>query len=133
MLMTAPVINRAPGVPPAAPIRLLIVDDSGFMRTAIRKMVERDGAVQVVGEARNGALGVEMARTLQPDVITMDVEMPEMDGLAATRLITRELGIPIIMVSSLTQASADVTVRALREGAVDYISKNSSFVSLDIV
>ncbi|MGE5548749.1 MAG: chemotaxis-specific protein-glutamate methyltransferase CheB [Solirubrobacterales bacterium] len=116
-----------------APIRLLIVDDSGFMRTAIRKMVERDGRVQVVGEARNGLIGVEMARSLRPDVITMDIEMPELNGLDATRLIMREIPTPIIMVSSLTQASADVTVRALREGAVDYISKSSSFVALDII
>lgn len=131
--MLSPTLATQPPKAPKRPIRLMVVDDSGFMRTAIRKMVEHDGGIQVVGEARNGAVAVEMARSLAPDVITMDVEMPEMNGLEATRRIMRETPTPIIMVSSVTQASADVTVRALREGAVDYISKSSSFVALDII
>ncbi len=115
------------------PIRLLIVDDSGFMRIAIRKMVEADPEIQVVGEARNGVAGVNMARELKPDVITMDVEMPDMDGVAATRAIMAERPIPVIMVSSVTQKGAQTTVEALTAGAVDFISKSSSFVQLDIV
>lgn len=114
-------------------IRLLIVDDSGFMRIAIRKMVEADPEIEVVGEARNGVAAVNMNRELKPDVITMDVEMPDMDGLAAARAIMAERPAPIIMVSSLTQKGAQVTVEALSAGAVDFISKSSSFVQLDIV
>lgn len=113
--------------------RLLIVDDSAFMRVAIRKMVERAPDLEVVGEARNGVIGVEMVRSLQPDVVTMDVEMPEMDGISATRTIMAERPTPVIMVSSITQPNADATVRALREGAVDFVSKSSSFVDLDII
>ena len=115
------------------PIRLLIVDDSGFMRMAVRKMVDVDTEIQVVGEARNGLAAIEMVRDLKPDVITMDIEMPDMDGLTATRKIMAERPTPIIMLSSLTQKGAQVTVEALSAGAVDFISKSSSFVQLDIV
>jgi two-component system chemotaxis response regulator CheB len=115
------------------PIRLLVADDSGFMRIAVRKMVADDPEIQVVGEARNGALAVSLARALKPDVITMDVEMPELDGVSATRMIMAERPTPVIMLSSLTQAGARVTLEALEAGAVDFISKSSSFVQLDIV
>jgi two-component system, chemotaxis family, protein-glutamate methylesterase/glutaminase len=113
-------------------IKVLIVDDSAFMRIALRKMVEC-ADIQVVGEARNGAIGLQMARELRPDVITMDVEMPEMDGLTATREIMACAPCPIIMVSSLTEKGAATTIQALSIGAVDFISKKSSFVQLDIV
>ncbi len=115
------------------PIRLLIADDSGFMRIAVRKMVAIDPDIQVVGEARNGVAAVNLARELKPDVITMDVEMPDLDGVSATRMIMAERPIPVIMLSSLTQKGAKVTLEALEAGAVDFISKSSSFVQLDIV
>ncbi len=115
------------------PIRLLVVDDSAFMRLAIRKMVAGDGEIEVVGEARNGVAAVNMVRQLKPDVITMDVEMPDLDGVGATRAIMRERPTPVIMLSSLTQQGAQTTVDALTAGAVDFISKSSSFVQLDIV
>lgn len=114
-------------------IKLLIVDDSAFMRIALRKMVENDPDIQVVGEAKNGAVGLQMARELRPDVITMDVEMPEMDGLAATKEIMASAPCAIIMVSSLTESGAITTIKALELGAVDFIPKKSSFVQLDIV
>lgn len=114
-------------------IRLLISDDSAFMRIAIRKMVESDPNIEVVGEAKTGQMCVEMAQSLKPDVITMDVEMPVMDGLEATRQIMANNPRPIIMLSSLTERNSVTTIRALELGAVDFIAKKSSFVQLDIV
>lgn len=123
----------APGANAPRRTRLVIIDDSAFMRVAIRKMVERDGTVEVVGEARDGRAGAEMVATLRPDVVTMDVEMPVMDGIQATRQIMAHQPTPVIMVSSITTPNAEATIKALREGAVDFVSKGSSFVDLDIV
>ncbi|MBY0430738.1 MAG: response regulator, partial [Rhodospirillales bacterium] len=114
-------------------IRVLVVDDSGFMRVAIRKMIETESDISVIGEARDGSAAIQLVKDLDPDIITMDVEMAGMDGITAARTIMQQCPRPIIMVSSITQTGASATVEALKAGAVDFISKSSSFVSLDIV
>lgn len=114
-------------------IRVLIVDDSAFMRRVIKQMLEASGEIEVVGAARDGAEGVEMALTLKPDVISMDIEMPRVNGLEATERIMEEMPTPIIVVSSLTVEGAKATFEALDKGAADYISKNLTTSALDLM
>jgi two-component system, chemotaxis family, protein-glutamate methylesterase/glutaminase len=118
----------------AAPIRVLVVDDQSFMRIALRQMIEAEGDIRVVGEARNGLEAVAMARDLKPDAITLDIEMPEMDGLEACTQILRDV-VPrpaVIMVSAHTQAGGEAAMQALRLGAVDFVSKSSVFAKTDL-
>lgn len=122
-------------VPTAStPVRVLVVDDQSFMRIALRQMLEAEGDMRVVGEARNGIEAVAMARELKPDAITLDVEMPEMDGLEACAKIMSEVTPHpvIIMVSAHTQVGAEAAVQALRLGAVDFVSKSSLFAKTDL-
>lgn len=114
-------------------IRILVVDDSAFMRKAISMMLESDPGITVVGTARDGEEGVEKVRLLKPDLVTMDIEMPRMDGLAALREIMVKNPVPVMMVSSMTTAGAQATLEALDLGAVDFIPKQMSYISLDIV
>jgi two-component system chemotaxis response regulator CheB len=114
-------------------IRIVVVDDSAFMRKALSMMLESDPAIKVVGTANNGEDGVEIVRQLKPDLVTMDVEMPRMDGLTALRHIMKSNPVPVMMVSSITTDGAQATLEALELGAVDFIPKQMSFVSLDIV
>lgn len=115
------------------PARVLVVDDSAFMRTALRRMIECDPALQVVDTAVDGVDGVQKALDLRPDVITMDIEMPRMSGLEALSKIMEFAPCPVIMVSSLTRAHAEATIEALSRGAYDFLSKDLSCASLDIV
>lgn len=114
-------------------IRVLVVDDSAFMRTALSKMLEADPEVQVVGTARDGLHALEQVAELDPDLVTLDVEMPRMDGLEALRRIMATSPRPVLMVSSLTAEGAEVTLQALDDGALDYIPKGIGGNVLDIV
>ncbi len=105
-------------------IRVLIVDDSSFMRMAIRGILSRDPAMDVVGIAADGLEGVEKAIALKPDIITMDVEMPRLDGISALKQIMAKAPTRVLMVSTLTNEGAKSTFEALEAGAVDYIPKN---------
>jgi two-component system chemotaxis response regulator CheB len=113
-------------------IRVLVVDDSSFMRTALSMMLEKSPDIEVVGKARDGQEALELVETLDPDVLTMDIEMPRMDGLTALRHIMKRSPRPVLMISSLTQEGADVTIEALSIGAVDFIPKEHARVQLSI-
>ncbi len=106
-------------------VRVLVVDDSAFARKALARMLEADAGIQVVGSARDGIEAIEKVRELQPDLVTLDVEMPRMGGLEALERIMAERPCPVLMVSSLTAEGAEVTLQALERGAVDYIPKGS--------
>ncbi len=114
-------------------IRVVVVDDSAFMRKAISTMLQKDPEIEVAGVARNGQEGLDMVRKLNPDVVTLDIEMPVMDGLTALKHIMMEMPRPVIMVSSLTTEGGEATLKAMEYGAVDFIPKQLSKVSLDIV
>lgn len=106
------------------PISVLIVDDSSFFRTRIRGLINSHPELNVIGEATNGREAVDKAVRLKPDVVTMDYEMPLMDGISAVREIMAKQPTPILMFSSLTQAGARVTLDALDAGAVDFLPKS---------
>ena len=115
-------------------IRVLVVDDSAFMRVALRKMMEADPEIEFIEAAKNGEEALGKIKALRPDVVTMDVEMPVMDGLTALKRVMAEIPTPVIMISALTEEGADATFKALELGAVDFIPKGGkSYVNLDIV
>lgn len=113
-------------------IRVLVVDDSSFMRKAITRMLESDSSIKVVGQARDGLEALELVEKLKPDVITLDVEMPRMDGIETLKRIMESFPTPVIMFSALTKEGAEVTLKALELGAVDFIAKDFSNVSISI-
>lgn len=114
------------------PVRVLVVDDSAFTRKIISDMLNSDPDIEVVGIARDGRMGVEKALNLKPDVITLDVEMPVMNGLEALEIIMREIPTPVVMLSALTQEGAATTLQALEMGAVDFVPKPSGSIVLSV-
>ncbi|MEJ2038323.1 MAG: chemotaxis protein CheB [Desulfosarcinaceae bacterium] len=113
------------------PIKVLIVDDALFMRKAISEILESDTGLQVVGTARDGLDGLEKIKGLKPDVVTLDIDMPRMDGLAAIRHLMIESPVPVVVLSSLFSDGA-VTFEALRLGVVDFVPKPSGAISEDM-
>ncbi|MBI5233624.1 MAG: chemotaxis response regulator protein-glutamate methylesterase [Deltaproteobacteria bacterium] len=113
-------------------IRVLIVDDSSFMRKAISGMLREDPVIEVCGEARDGLEAIEKVASLRPDVVTMDIEMPRMDGIEALRNIMERTPVPVIMISSLSEEGAKATFEALDAGALDFIPKHLEAFSFNI-
>ncbi|MGE8169410.1 protein-glutamate methylesterase/protein-glutamine glutaminase [Pseudomonas putida] len=110
-------------------VKVLVVDDSGFFRRRVSEILSADPTIQVVGTATNGREAIDQALSLKPDVITMDYEMPMMDGITAVRHIMQRCPTPVLMFSSLTHEGARVTLDALDAGAVDYLPKNFEDIS----
>ena len=110
-------------------IKILVVDDSAFMRKVLSDLFKSQPDFEVVDIGRNGAEAVEKVKQHSPDVVTLDVEMPVMDGLTALEQIMAVKPTPVVMVSSLTKAGADATIKALSLGAVDFVAKSAGSIS----
>ncbi len=107
------------------PIRVLVVDDSAFVRMAVARMLRSEPDIEVAGTAVDGRDAVEKVLELKPDVVTLDVQMPTLGGLEALAQIMERCPVPVLMLSSLTQEGADVTLRGLELGAMDFVDKSS--------
>lgn len=113
------------------PVRVLVVDDSGFFRRRLCEILSADALIEVVGTAVDGADAVKKVTQLQPDVITMDIEMPVMDGITAVRRIMASRPTPVLMFSSLTHDGAQATLNALEAGALDFLPKQFEDIAKD--
>src|SRR5690606_39667815 len=108
---------------PARPIRVLVIDDSALVRQLLAELLRTDPGIEVVGTAPDAYIARNKIKTLNPDVLTLDVEMPRMDGVSFLRNLMRLRPMPVVMVSSLTEQGAGVTLDALAAGAVDFVAK----------
>lgn len=106
-------------------IRVLVVDDSAFVRQALSRILSTAPDIEVVGLAADGPEGIEKTKALDPDVVTLDVKMPRMGGLEALKQIMQECPVPVLLLSSLTQEGAEITLRGLELGALDFVDKSS--------
>ncbi|MBM7552730.1 protein-glutamate methylesterase/protein-glutamine glutaminase [Thalassobacillus pellis] len=113
-------------------IKVMVVDDSAFMRKMISAMLEDDPRIEIAATARNGKDALDKIKVHHPDVITLDVEMPVLDGLSTLQEIMAADPVPVVMLSSQTTAGADSTIKAINLGAVDFLSKPSGAISLNI-
>ncbi|MDR4937151.1 chemotaxis response regulator protein-glutamate methylesterase [Rossellomorea marisflavi] len=113
-------------------INVLVVDDSAFMRKLISDYLRSESSIEVIGTARNGEDAIKKIKRLRPDVVTLDIEMPVMNGLEALKVIMDEHPVPVVMLSSTTKEGADETVKAMSIGAVDFLAKPSGTISLDL-
>ncbi len=113
-------------------IRVLVVDDSMFMRQLISDLLSEDPEIKVAGTAQNGLEALKKIAELRPNVVTLDLQMPVMDGATTLKNIMKESPVPVIMVSAFTKKDADVTLECLQAGAVDFVAKPSGPVSMDI-
>ncbi|QEK12254.1 chemotaxis response regulator protein-glutamate methylesterase [Crassaminicella thermophila] len=112
-------------------INVLVVDDSAFMRKVITDLINLDDELNVIDTARNGEEAVKKIKDLSPDIVTMDVEMPIMDGITALKIIMKQSPLPVVMLSSLTKEGADATLNALELGAVDFITKPKNIFKMN--
>jgi two-component system chemotaxis response regulator CheB len=117
---------------PEKKLRVLVADDSAFMCKVLKEIINSDAQLEVAGTARDGREAVALAESLRPDVITMDINMPHLDGLQATELIMSQHPRPIVIVSSESREGASGTLRALELGAIDFVPKPSSGIDLDM-
>lgn len=114
-------------------IKVIVVDDSAFMRKMISDMINEENDMEVITTARNGQDLIGKLKSYQPDVITLDVEMPIMDGLETLKKIKKlQLKVKVLMISSSTDSASKITIDCLKEGAVDFVTKPSGAISLDI-
>lgn len=113
-------------------IKVLIVDDSAFMRKLITDFLSESPMIEVIGIARNGKDALDKIVQLKPDVVTLDIEMPILNGLDALRLIMKTCPLPVVMLSSTTKEGAENTILAMQYGAVDFVAKPSGPISLDL-
>ncbi|MFH1440667.1 MAG: chemotaxis response regulator protein-glutamate methylesterase [Candidatus Omnitrophota bacterium] len=116
----------------SAKIRVLVVDDSALMRKKISDMINSDDGCEVIAIARNGEEAINSIFALKPDVVTLDIDLPKMDGITALKYIMSEWPVPVVIVTGLTKYSGQETIKCLEYGAVDLVIKPSGVISLDI-
>lgn len=114
-------------------VRALIVDDSAYMRVVLKDMLESDEGISVIGTAKDGMEAIEKVKALAPDVVLLDIQMPRMDGVATLQRIMKDAPTRVIMLSAMDKVDTQLPLKALEMGAVDFISKPSGPVSIEIV